>query len=160
MTVRKSRSATSPTAPNGAELPMAGSKEQSVKKVRILVVDDCRDTTDILATLLRRIGCEVKVAYDGLLAVAVAATFRPHLAFVDMAMPGFTGLQFAKQIRENSDLANMMLVAVSGYVDEHTRELAESAGFNRFLAKPSPFGQISGIIEPLSNVLQSVASQP
>jgi CheY-like chemotaxis protein len=122
--------------------------------VRVLVVDDCRDNADCLATLLRHLGCEVELAYDGPSALIRLAAFRPHIAMIDVAMPGMTGLRVAEEANADHKAENTLLVAMSGYVDVATRERAAAAGFDHFVAKPYSIDEIRSIIEPFFKIAE------
>jgi CheY-like chemotaxis protein len=56
--------------------------------LRVLVVDDVKDVADSVTMLLQLLGADVRVAYNGAAALAILAGFKPHLALVDIGMPG------------------------------------------------------------------------
>src|SRR5262249_5273641 len=66
---------------------------------RVLVVDDNRDAADSLAELLRVLGCDSTVFYDGAQALDALDQLAPTIAFVDLGMPGMDGYQFAQRLR-------------------------------------------------------------
>jgi PAS domain S-box-containing protein len=103
---------------------------------RILVVDDNRDAADSLAVLLRLHGQDVRVAYDGPSALAVAAEFRPALALVDIGMPDMDGCEVARLLRVQPGLKEMRLVALTGWGQEEDRRSSAAAGFDQHLVKP------------------------
>jgi len=84
---------------------------------RALVVDDDRDVADTLVMLLQHFGVDVRVAYDGGAALAIVAGFKPHLALVDIGMPGMDGYEAARQIRKLPEGRDLRLVALSGWVE-------------------------------------------
>src|SRR5262249_33754979 len=67
---------------------------------RVLVVDDERDVGDMFGELLRSLGQDVTVAYGGEEALRVAHDRRPHIAFIDLAMPQMSGSELAKRLRQ------------------------------------------------------------
>ena len=103
---------------------------------RILVAEDNRDAADTLALLLNLAGHEVRVAHGGRAAVAIAQTFRPEVAILDIGMPDVDGYEVAREIRRQSWGTGMHLVAVSGWGGEADRQRATQAGFDRHLTKP------------------------
>jgi two-component system, chemotaxis family, CheB/CheR fusion protein len=103
--------------------------------LRVLVVDDCRDTTGTLRVLLSRWGHEVEVCHDGPSAVA-AALHRPHVALLDLGLPKMDGYEVARRIRALPGMEKAVLVAITGYADEPHRNGAHAAGFDYYLAKP------------------------
>lgn len=122
--------------------------------LRVLVVDDDRDTVDSLAMLLRCWGHEVHVAQDGVGALAQATAFHPQLMLVDLAMPGMHGLELAKRLRSLPELSKTPLVAVTGLGDQRHRQQAIDAGFDDFLTKP--YG-LSELLQVLARALVSAA---
>jgi hypothetical protein len=69
---------------------------------RILIADDNRDAADSLAFVLRRVGHEVRTAYDGEEALDMASSFRPELALLDIGMPRLNGYDTAQRIRKET----------------------------------------------------------
>src|SRR5260370_35333328 len=74
-------------------------READRPPLRVLVVDDCPDTTASLAQLLRLWGHDVRVAGDGLEALAAAAAFRPDVILLDLGLPGLDGCGVARRLR-------------------------------------------------------------
>ena len=103
---------------------------------RVLVVDDCADTTASFLLLARHWGHEPHAANDGQSAVALAAQVRPDVALVDVAMPGMDGFEVARRLRSLPGLEKALLVAVTGYDTEHDRRASREAGFDLHLVKP------------------------
>ncbi len=67
--------------------------------LRILVVEDNRDTAMTLMTLLAMKGYMVHNAYNGLKAIEVAASFDPDVVLLDIGLPDITGHEVARRIR-------------------------------------------------------------
>jgi DNA-binding response OmpR family regulator len=77
--------------------------------MKILVADDDQDLLSLLRFSLNQAGYEVVAANDGPSAIQAFATERPDLALLDVNMPGATGLQVCRAIRESSMIPVMML---------------------------------------------------
>ncbi len=105
--------------------------------LRVLVVDDRRDATHILRTLLTTIGHDVQTAADGPSALALALDFRPEVVLLDINMPGMSGLEVAKRIRQQSILKDIVLIAMTGHGDDEDRQRSIEAGFDFHLVKPA-----------------------
>ena len=103
---------------------------------RILVVDDNVDAARTLADLLALDGHEAYVAHDGPSAVEAAWRLRPDVAILDIGLPGFSGLEVARRLREDPSFAGLFLVALSGWVQPEDLVRSREAGFDRHLAKP------------------------
>ncbi len=103
---------------------------------RVLVVDDNRDAAESLGTLLRMLGHEVYLAFDGLTALEAARRYRPDLVLLDIGLPGMHGYDVAQRIRKQPELREVVLVAVTGWGQEEDRRRAREAGFDHHLTKP------------------------
>jgi two-component system CheB/CheR fusion protein len=103
---------------------------------RVLIIDDNRDSTETLASLMRIWNHEVKTAQDGPSALAAAESFHPDVVFLDIGLPGMNGFEVAKRLRRLPDLPQMLLVALSGYSQDGDRFQAQEAGFDHYLVKP------------------------
>ncbi|HYO58815.1 hybrid sensor histidine kinase/response regulator, partial [Archangium sp.] len=111
----------------------AGSEGPSTR--RVLLVEDNEDTREVLRELLEMWGHRVEVAEDGFKGVQLFPTLRPHVALVDLGLPGMDGFQVARRIRESEGGKDVYLVALTGYSGEHRTQAVE-AGFNLHLVKP------------------------
>ena len=103
---------------------------------RILLVDDNRDAANSMAILLRLSGHEVRTAYDGQSALALARFQVPEVVICDISMPDMGGLELARRLRQDPRMGDALLVALSGYAQEEDRRRSQDAGFNAHLAKP------------------------
>jgi CheY-like chemotaxis protein len=113
-----------------------GEKQDGLSNCRVLVVDDNRDSTDSLATLLQLMGHDIHKAYDGLESVQAAATFRPDVVLLDIGLPKMNGYEAARRIREQPWGTGMALVALTGWGMEEDKRRALEAGFDHHLTKP------------------------
>jgi len=119
---------------------------------RILVVDDNQDSATTLAMLLKLSGHEVHTANDGLEAVEAAGTFRPHVVLLDIGLPNLNGYEVARQIREQPWGKDMVLVALTGWGQEESRQKSRDAGFNGHLTKPVDFPSLEKSIAGFASV--------
>ena len=120
----------SPTAQATTTEPAA------IPPLRILIVDDNRDSADMLATLLTFSGHETCTANDGLAAVDAAANLQPDVIFMDIGLPVLNGYEAAQRIRELQCDKKPVLVALTGWGQDSDRRRSESAGFDAHLVKP------------------------
>ena len=118
---------------------------------RILVVDNEKDVADGLAMLLQVMGANVRVAYDGASALAAVADFKPHLAFVDIGMPGMDGYETARRIRMLPEGGGVVLIALSGWGQDDDRQRAQEAGFDRHCVKPIKFTVLEELLAPATD---------
>jgi len=101
----------------------------------VLVVDDNRDSADVLAMLLRHMGHEVETAYDGNEALERAATFEADFILLDIGMPALNGYDAARTLRAHRP-QGLTLVAVTGWGQDEDRRRSREAGFDAHLIKP------------------------
>jgi CheY-like chemotaxis protein len=104
--------------------------------LRVLVVDDHRDTADSLAWVLHNIGHEVRAAYDGASAIRAFEELSPHVIFQDLLLPGTSGLEIAGEIRKRSASRRALLVAITGAANAAALRAAERDAFDHLLVKP------------------------
>jgi CheY-like chemotaxis protein len=119
---------------------------------RVLLIDDNRDATESMTVLLELWGHEVRVAYNGPEALALAAEFRPDAALLDIGLPGMNGYEVAKRLRELPGWERVMLVAVTGYGQDEDRRRSCEAGFDHHLTKPVEPAMVQSLLAsaPLS----------
>ena len=119
-------------------IPNGGQTAKPAAALRALVVDDNAGAADMTAKALSFFGHEAKVCYDARSAIEMANTYRPHIMFIDIEMPGMNGYDLADTLRKTADrsLKQVKLVAVTGYGQKEDKERALSAGFDLHLAKP------------------------
>jgi CheY-like chemotaxis protein len=105
---------------------------------RILIVEDDDDTRVVLEEMLHDLGHEVCAANDGPGALAAASALRPDVAILDIGLPQMDGYELARQLRASPDaLADLKLIALSGYGRESDRRRSAEAGFDVHLVKPA-----------------------
>ncbi|WP_429302281.1 PAS domain S-box protein [Paraburkholderia sp. GAS199] len=114
--------------------------------LRILLVDDNRDSADSLAMLLELKGHEVRIAYDGMQAVDLAPRVVPHLAIVDIAMPKMDGYATLAALREMPALADTLYAAMTGFGQSSDRQRTQEAGFHTHLVKPVEFSLLEALL--------------
>ena len=114
-----------------AALPVVSA---AAARQRVLVVDDNEDGAYLLAELLARLGYQTAIAHDGPGGLQVAGDFEPHVALLDIGLPGMDGYELARLLRSRK--RDLKLVAVTGYGQDRDRQLTEHAGFEAHLTKP------------------------
>jgi CheY-like chemotaxis protein len=118
--------------------------------LRLLVVDDNRDSADSLAMLLGHEGFEVHVSYGGQAAIAEAIAFRPEVLIVDLAMPIVDGFEVAKQLRARPEFEHAIFVALSGLSDQPHLDEASKVEFDEYLFKPPQLDLLLAILSEAS----------
>jgi PAS domain S-box-containing protein len=119
---------------------------------RVLVVDDNVDGAESLALMLTLLGHDVRTAHNGLEGVDVAASFHPHVIFMDIGMPGLNGYNACRRIRGQPWGKGIAIIALTGWGQAEERRRSEEAGFDRHLVKPVE-------LRALEDVLAGVAAR-
>jgi CheY-like chemotaxis protein len=103
---------------------------------RILIVDDNRDAAASLAMLLQLTGNDTETAFDGPAALDVAASFKPDVVLLDIGLPGLSGYEVARRMRQEPWGKAAKLVAVTGWGQLEDRQRSQEAGFDAHMVKP------------------------
>jgi signal transduction histidine kinase/CheY-like chemotaxis protein len=112
---------------------------------RVLVVDDNADAAESLADVVKLLGHEVEVAFDGPAALERARASHPDVLLCDLGLPGIDGYEVARRLRAEGG-RGMRLIAVSGYAQPEDVSRALEVGFDAHLAKPPPPEEIERLL--------------
>jgi len=112
------------------------SENSQHKPLRVLVVDDCHDTTESLSMLLRLWGHVPYPAHDGPTALREAALHSPDVVLLDIGLPGMDGWDVARRLRQQAGTEKALLVAMSGYGSSRDQMNSQNAGCDLHLLKP------------------------
>ncbi|MBW8758762.1 MAG: response regulator [Burkholderiales bacterium] len=108
-------------------------------ELRILVIDDEIDSATSLTTILQSLGHRTTCAFGGEMGTRIAQLFRPHLVFIDLAMPGSGGCEVLSEIRRAlAPEDEPMFICLTGDSSEEAEARCREAGFHRFVRKPMP----------------------
>jgi PAS domain S-box-containing protein len=110
----------------------------SLDGVTIVIVDDHRDSRELVATICERSGARVVVCENAQAALEALRAGGVDLIVADIAMPDVDGYTLVRQIRERS--TTLPCIAMSAYVRDEDRTLALSAGFDAYCVKPIDTG--------------------
>ena len=101
--------------------------------MRVLVVDDEVNLTELLSMALRYEGWDVTTAHTGAEAVSEASRVRPDAVVLDMMLPDFDGLEVMRRIRQEQDVPVLFLTARDSVED---RIAGLTAGGDDYVTKP------------------------
>jgi CheY-like chemotaxis protein len=112
--------------------------EHRVRRRRVLVVEDNRDTADSLRDLLHLDDHEVLVVHSGSEALAALDRFRAEVVLMDVGLPHMDGHMVAHAIRSRfaAGAPRPRIIALTGYGTEDDRVAAMRSGFDDHLTKP------------------------
>lgn len=114
--------------------------------IRVLLVEDYPDSAISMGRLLRALGYDVRVAFDGLEAVRCATEFHPDAALIDLSLPLLDGFGVAAQLRGSSATRDIRLIAMTGWDTEETIARTRAAGFDLHLVKPLSVDALTGAL--------------
>ncbi|MCL1463959.1 response regulator [Argonema galeatum] len=103
---------------------------------RILVVEDVKVSRLLLVKLLTTVGFGVRAAVNGMEAVALWESWKPHLILMDMQMPVMDGYEATKRIKAHPLGGSIAIVALTASAFEEDRIAILSAGCDDFVSKP------------------------
>src|SRR5581483_5651160 len=102
----------------------------------ILVVDDNRDNALLMRELLETRGYEVETAASAAEAERRIAARAPDLLLLDVIMPGKSGYEFCRELKENRETRLIPVVMITGLTDRENKIRGIEAGADEFLNKP------------------------
>ena len=134
-----------------AAVPLAPSTVLS--GVRVLIVDDDRDTLDTLWMVLQQCGAEVRTADGAAAALEVLRAWRPNALVSDIGMPGEDGYSFIARVRALSREhgGQTPALALTAYARTEDRVRALSAGFQMHMAKPVEPAELVAVVSTLTS---------
>lgn len=114
------------------------------------MIDDNKDLNNITCQLLSVLGYDVDSAFNGVAGIAKAKENKPKVILCDIGMAGMNGYDVAKSIRQDDELKNIYLIAVSGYSSQADVERSIEAGFDKHFGKPINFEILIKTIDEVS----------
>jgi two-component system OmpR family response regulator len=102
--------------------------------IRVLVVDDEASLAELLSSVLRFEGWEVRTAADGLDAVRVAREFRPDAVVLDVMLPDFDGLEVLRRLRQEQPRVCVLFLTARDAVEDRVAGI--TAGGDDYVTKP------------------------
>ena len=102
----------------------------------ILVADDDRDILSLVTVRLERSGYRVLQASDGAKALELAREQAPDLAVLDLMMPGLTGLEVTRALRDDERTREVPVILLTARVQESDVQKGLEAGATAYVKKP------------------------
>jgi two-component system OmpR family response regulator len=103
-------------------------------RVRVLVVDDEANITDLVATALRYEGFDVSTAGDGRSALALVESFRPHVIVLDVMLPDLDGFEVQRKLVERGQRAPVLFLTARDATEDKVHGL--TIGGDDYVTKP------------------------
>lgn len=118
-------------------------------KPRVVIVDDVLDTAEALAGQLRLDGYDVRIALNGLEALALAEQFRPHCMIIDVYMPAMNGAELTTQMRARYG-DDVVLLGVTGGTKTHPVVRDTFARVDHYFHKPVDIQDLRKLLPPVA----------
>lgn len=125
---------------------------RSLDGLRVLLVDDERETREIISTVVERTGAEVKTCTSAREALSALVQWRPHVILSDIAMPDEDGYSFIGRVRSlaQNEGGETPAAALTAYARDEDRKQALAAGYQMHIAKPIAANQLINMIARLA----------
>jgi len=128
-----------------AATPEAPAPAKAAPGAKILVVDDSEEVREVLRELLSRHGYTVVTAPDGESGLVELDTRTFDMAMVDLGLPGISGLEVARRLKERWPTTPVALM--TGYGDRLGADDAQTKGIDFVLAKPFSLDQLRSVVD-------------
>ncbi len=118
---------------------------------KVVMIDDNNDLTDIISEVLGILGYDAVSAANGPSGIDKARQCHADLILCDIGLPGMSGYEVAKSIRDDDELKSVYLIAMSGYSQPDDIRRSMEAGFDLHLCKPVTFETLKMTLDEVSN---------
>ncbi|MET0266999.1 MAG: response regulator [Duganella sp.] len=137
-------------APAGQQAPQAEDIQARALPgaLRLLLVDDNVDSSEVMGELLGALGHQVFLAHEAETALTLAHAHRPDAIILDIGMPRVDGYTLARLLRADPAFASTRLIAHTGYGSAQDRQRTHDAGFDFHLVKPANFDELQRSLQP------------
>lgn len=110
--------------------------------LRLLIVDDDETLCRHLKAFFERQGYKIEMAHNGVKALEQAAQFHPHLMFLDIGLPGISGIDVLRQVKEKDP--SIRVIMITGQTEDELMRKARVLGADDYVTKPFTLEYLSG----------------
>ena len=127
---------------------------------KILIIEDNLQNLRVVQLSLKDQGYLLLEATDGNDALKLALKERPDLIIMDIQLPGMSGIEITRKLRERPDFQQVPIVAVTAYAMRGDKEKALNLGFDAYLTKPISTRELASLVaEMLAGKREAIRSQ-
>jgi CheY-like chemotaxis protein len=123
--------------------------EKDAQNLTVLIVEDVDDSRYFMRLELEQLGYLVIEAEDGAKAVEIALRERPDIILMDLTLPVMDGLAATAIIRNNEQMREVPIIAVTAHQESDLRAEAKVSGFNAYVTKPIDIPWLDELIKGL-----------
>ena len=120
-------------------------------KPRVLIADDDPDIRMLVRLRLERSGYTVIAASDGIEALKLAAESNPDIAILDVSMPGLSGVEVTRALRERQ--ATLPVILLTAHAQESDVTEGANAGADAYVTKPFSPQELESRVRALTECL-------
>lgn len=119
--------------------------------INILVLEDDEGLAALLQILLKKLGCQVNVAGNGLEGIAylTAASNVPDLILCDIFMPHMNGFLFIEHLKRQPHWSQIPIIVMTSAPADFYRDLSLTYGANAFLPKPFSYQRLTAMLQDM-----------
>jgi CheY-like chemotaxis protein len=128
---------------------MSDEKKHKSRQPLILVVEDHEDSLLLMSYALELVGCGCICQKDSSSTLLVAREYQPDLILLDILLPGLSGLDVARSLKEEPLTCEIPVVAVTALTGEKEQESILKAGFVDYISKPYMLEDLEAIVHRL-----------
>lgn len=133
----------------GREITSVGASGGDTGPQTVLVVEDYEDTRYLMRLELEKRDFRVIEATNGEEGVVLAESERPQIILMDIGLPVLDGIAATRRIRENADMRDTLIVALTAHHETEYRASALAAGCDAYLTKPIDFDWLIDLLRRL-----------
>jgi DNA-binding response OmpR family regulator len=129
---------------------MAAAEDEAPRRPQIIIVDDDRDTREMLTLALDLEGFEVRTAANGLRLISAMHVDRPDVILLDIMMSWIDGFELCRAIKQNPSFADIPVVFISARKSAEDERAGRAAGAIDYFSKPL---DIERLVERIHEIL-------
>jgi len=114
---------------------------------RVLLIEDDPTIAKLTEYVLTREGYDVIIAGDGPGGLASIRTHRPTAVLLDLTLPGLSGDEVCRAVRQDPEIADTFLIIVTARDEHEVRHRAREAGANAYVCKPCDPDRLVALVE-------------
>ena len=126
----------------------------SSNSVKVLVIEDNRDFAYLLCLALRQLGHDVDSVNNGTDGIEKAREMKPDIIFCDIGLPGLTGFEVARMIKDDASVKDAYMIALTGYASLSDKSQTLQSGFNKHLSKPVSLADLVKVLNEVPALSQ------
>jgi signal transduction histidine kinase/CheY-like chemotaxis protein len=126
--------------------------QQVLSGLHVLIVDDDKDTLDLLSAALQQRSADVTAVLSAAAAIEAIKSARPDVIISDIAMPGEDGYELIRKVASLNVVPPIPAMAITAYAKEEDKAHALAAGYQRYLSKPVELGEFVSAVAELAHM--------